>query len=86
MNCYVTLRYGINFRTSCGQVADYRVVAVGSRRGPRLAADRSPTIFNDSNASILTKLVGDRSATDRGLATKSFAASFCELDQKPGCD
>ena len=62
-----------------------RLVAVRSRRGPRLVADRSPTSFSDSHAPILTKLVGDRSATDRGLvgdfagdlsATKSVAARF----------
>ena len=44
-----------------------QLVAVRSRGGPRLVADQSPTSFKDSHAPILTKLVGDRSATDRGL-------------------
>ena len=48
-----------------------RLVAVRSRRGPRLVADQSPTSFSDSHAPILTKIsrrsVGDWSATDRGL-------------------
>ena len=44
-----------------------RQVAVRSRRGPRLVADQSPTSFSDSHAPILTKLVGDRSATSRRL-------------------
>ena len=47
--------------TSCSEVAERSPI---SRRP---IADQSPTSFNDSHAPILTKLVGDRSATDRGL-------------------
>ena len=65
-----------------------RLVAVRSRRGPRLVADRSPTsrrlVFSDSHAPILIKLVGDRSATDRGLVG-DFAGTFLRPNQsQPG--
>ena len=69
-----------------------------SRRGPRLVADRSPTSFSDSHAPILTKLVGDRSATSRrligdwsatlpGLVCDQISRSQVFVQaQKPGCD
>ena len=72
-----------------------QLVAVRSRRGPRLVADRSPTSrrpiadqsptsFNDSHAPILTKVVGDRSATDRGLVG-DFAGTCLRPNQsQPG--
>ena len=48
-----------------------RLVAVRSRRGPQLVADRSPTsrrlVSVTATPPILTKLVGDRSATSRRL-------------------
>ena len=47
--------------TSCSDVAERSPI---SRRP---IADQSPTSFNDSHAPILTKLVGDRSATSRRL-------------------
>ena len=47
--------------TSCSEVAERSPI---SRRP---IADQSPTSFSDSHAPILTTLVGDRSATDRGL-------------------
>ena len=72
-----------------------QLVAVRSRRSPRLVADRSPTSrrriadqsptsFNDSHAPILTKLIGDRSATDRGLVG-DFAGTCLRPNQsQPG--
>ena len=62
-----------------------QLVAVRSRRGPWLVANRSPTSFNASHPLILIKkLVGDWSGTHRGLpqprrdlsVTKSVAARF----------
>ena len=47
--------------TSCSEVAERSPI---SRRP---IADQSPTSFSDSHAPILTKLVGDRSATSRRL-------------------
>ena len=65
---YVKLRYGIILEqvadrspTSCSEVAERSLI---SRRP---IADQSPTSFSDSHAPILTKLVGDRSATSRRL-------------------
>ena len=64
----------------------------------RPIADQSPTSFNDSHAPILTKLVGDRSATSRRLIGDWSATSpgpVCDQisrsqvfvqAQKPGCD
>ena len=75
-----------------------RLVAVRSRRGPRLVADQSPTSFSDSHAPILTKLVGDRSATSQRLVRDWWATlpgPVCDQisrsqvfvqAQKPGCD
>ena len=75
---YVKLRYGINFRTSCWQVAD----KLQWGRGEVL--DQSPTSFNDSHAPILTELVGDRSVTDRGLVG-DFAGTCLRPNQsQPG--
>ena len=65
-----------------------RLVAVRSRRGPQLVADRSPTsrrlVDSDSHALILTKLVGDWSRTGLQLcrdlsATKTVAARFLNM-------
>ena len=47
--------------TSCSEDAERSPI---SRRP---IADQSPTSFNDGHAPILTKLVGDRSATSRRL-------------------
>ena len=54
---YVQFRYHIKFRASCGR----------SPTSCSEIADQLPTSFNDSQAPILTKLVGNRSATVRGL-------------------
>ena len=65
---YVKLRYEYILEqvadrspTSCSEVAERSPI---SRRP---IADQSPTSFSDSHAPILTKLVGDRSATSRRL-------------------
>ena len=47
--------------TSCNEVAERSPIS------HRPIADQSPTSFSDSHAPILTKLVGDRSATCRRL-------------------
>ena len=64
--------------TSCSEVAERSPI---SRRP---IADQSPTSFNDSHAPILLKLVGDRSATDRGLVG-DFAGTCLRPNQsQPG--
>ena len=60
--------------TSCSEVA----VRYPISRRP--IADQSPTSFSDSHAPILTKLVCDRSATDRGLVGE-FAGTCLRPNQ-----
>ena len=71
---YVKLRYGINSRTSCGQIADR------SMRGRRPVPEKSPTSFNDRHAPILTKLVGDRSCCDLCDFWKLFVEELSQSD------
>ena len=64
--------------TSCSEVAERSPISRW------LIAEQLPTNFSDSNAPILTKLVGDRSGTDWRLcrdlsATKSVAASLLSM-------
>ena len=78
--------------TSCSEVAERSPI---SRRP---IADQSPTSFSDSHAPILTKLVGDRSATSRRLIgdwSATLPGPVCDQisrsqvfvqAQKPGCD
>ena len=78
--------------TSCSEVAERSPI---SRRP---IADQSPTGFSDSHAPILTKLVGDRSATNRRLIgdwSATLPGPVCDQisrsqvfvqAQKPGCD
>ena len=85
------------------QVADrsptnYSEVAERSPISRRPIADQSPTSFSDSHAPILTKLVGDRSATSRRLIgdwSATLPGPVCDQSsrsqvfvqaQKPGCD
>ena len=78
--------------TSCSEVAERSPI---SRRP---IADQSPTSFSNSHAPILTKLVGDRSATSRRLIgdwSATLPGPVCDQisrsqvfvqAQKPGCD
>ena len=67
--------------TSCSEVAERSPI---SRRP---IADQSPTSFSDSHAPILTKLVGDRSATLPGPVCDQISRSQVFVQaQKPGCD
>ena len=82
---HVKLRYGINFRTSCGQVpTSCSEVAERFPISRRPIAHKPPASFSDSHALILTKLVSDWSATDRGLVG-DFAGTCLRLNQsQPG--
>ena len=59
-------------------------VAERSPISRRPISDQSPTSFNDSNALILTKLVGDRSATDRGLVGNLAGTCLRPNQSQPG--
>ena len=89
---YISEQVADRSPTSCSEVAERSPI---SRRP---IADQSPTSFSDSHAPILTKLVGDRSATSRRLIEDwsatlpgpvcdqiSRSQSFVQA-QKPGCD
>ena len=64
--------------TSCSEVAERSPIS------RRLIADQSPTSFSDSHAPILTKLVGDRSATDRGLVGDFVGTCLRPNQSQPG--